>query len=168
MKRSFNNTGSDVFRRNLLAAALLTAFATPIAYAATITVDPTAADSDGVVLDTKCSLREAVLSVNKGLDVGDCRAVVTEAYGTNDTINLPDGTYTLTLAGLDETYDPAKPPTDLAAVVNTPDASKGDLDLSNSVTIVGAGSEKQRSNGIRLRHRVPVPTGYSTYTTLRT
>jgi predicted outer membrane repeat protein len=44
------------------------------------------------------------------------------------------------LAGLDETYDPAKPPTVLDAVVNAPDASKGDLDLSNSVTIVGAGS----------------------------
>ena len=42
MKNSLNNPGSDVFRRNLLAAALLTAFATPGAYAATITVDPTA------------------------------------------------------------------------------------------------------------------------------
>ena len=107
-------------------------------------VDPTAADSDGVVPDTKCSLREAVLSVNRGVDVGDCRAVVTEAYGTNDAINLPAGTYTLTLAGLDETYDSGKPPTDYTAVVNAPDASKGDLDLINNVTIVGAGSEKTR------------------------
>ena len=144
MKNLLRNQRSDVFRNNFLAAALLAALATPSAYAATITVDPTAADSDGVVLDTKCSLREAVLSVNKGLDVGDCRAVVTEAYGTNDTINLPAGTFTLTLAGLDETYDPAKLPNDLAAVVNTPDASKGDLDLSNSVTFVGAGSGKTK------------------------
>jgi predicted outer membrane repeat protein len=140
MKNTIINFGLGTFRCSLLAAAMVAAFAAQGVYAATITVDPIAADSDGVVLDTKCSLREAVISVNKGLDVGDCRAVVTEAYGTNDTINLPAGIYTLTLAGLDETYDPAKLPTDLAAVVNTPDASKGDLDLSNSVTFVGAGS----------------------------
>ena len=73
MKNSLNNPGSDVFRRNLLAAALLTAFATPGVYAATITVDPTASDA-AVAGDGKCSLREAVLSINDGANVGDCVA----------------------------------------------------------------------------------------------
>ena len=76
MKNTIINFGSGTFRRSLLAAAMLAAFAAQGVYAATITVDPIAADSDGVVLDTKCSLREAVISVNKGLDVGDCRAVL--------------------------------------------------------------------------------------------
>ncbi len=77
MKNSLNNTGSEVFRRNLLAAALLTAFATPGVYAATITVDPTASDA-AVAGDGKCSLREAVLSINDGANVGDCVANLTE------------------------------------------------------------------------------------------
>jgi hypothetical protein len=139
MKNSINNSGSCTFHRSMLAAAMLAAFAASGAYAATITVDPTAVDA-AVAGDGKCSLREAVLSVNAGANKGDCVAVVAEAYGTNDTINLPAGTYKLTLAGLDETYDSGKPPTDLAAVVNTPDASKGDLDLTNNVTVLGAGS----------------------------
>ena len=139
MKNSIFNSGSCTFHRSLLAAAMLVAFAASSAYAATITVDPTAVDA-ATAGDGKCSLREAVLSVNAGANAGDCVAVVTEAYGTNDTINLPAGTYTLTLAGLDETYDSTKPPWDISAVINTPDASKGDLDLTNSVTILGAGS----------------------------
>jgi CSLREA domain-containing protein len=137
MKCSFNNTGSEVFRRNLLAAALMAAFATPGAYAATITVN-TISDAAAAAGDGMCSLREAVLAVNSGgMNPTDCVvADPAEAYGINDTIILPEGTYTLTLAGLDETSAAGAPPT----VVNVPDAAVGDLDLLKSVKIVGAGS----------------------------
>jgi hypothetical protein len=137
MKSSLNNTGSEVFRRNLLAAALLTAFATPGVFAATITVDPTASDA-AVAGDGKCSLREAVLSINDGANVGDCVANVTELWGTNDTITLPAGTYNLTVTGLDESVSGTAP---TYTVTNAPDAAKGDLDITKSVRIVGAGAD---------------------------
>jgi len=137
MKTSLNNPGSDVFRRNLLAAALLTAFATPGVYAATITVDPTASDA-AVAGDGKCSLREAVLSINDGANVGDCVANITENWGTNDTITLPAGTYNLTVTGLDESVSGTAP---TYTVTNAPDAAKGDLDITKSVRILGAGAD---------------------------
>jgi len=68
-----------------------------------------------------CALREAITNVNDGADTFlDCTA--TGAYGTNDTINLPAGTYTNTISG---------PFTeDLNA--------SGDLDIHKSVTINGS------------------------------
>lgn len=131
---------------SLLACSLLT---TGLTHAATLTVDASAVDEDGTeiaapggrvaaqstVSDGKCSLREAILSVNTGSNVGDCQA--TGTYGTDDTINLPAGIHTLTLGGTDESYDTGTtPPT----VVNTPNAMRGDLDILKSVRIVGAGS----------------------------
>ena len=95
-------------QRSLLSLAVMAAFAAPAAHAATITVAPTSVDAS-VAGDGLCSLREAVLSVNAGADRGDCVAVVTEAYGTNDTIVLPAGTYSLTESGLDETFTDAAP-----------------------------------------------------------
>lgn len=122
-------------KRSLLSLAIMAAFAMPSAYAATLNVTTTADVLNGS--DGLCSLREAVMSVNAGANSGDCVAVVTEAYGTNDTINLPAGTYQLTLIGLDETPST----TDSTAVTqNTPNASIGDLDLTASVKIIGAGS----------------------------
>jgi hypothetical protein len=128
-------------QRSLLSLAVMAAFAAPAAQAATITVAPTSVDA-AVAGDGLCSLREAVLSVNAGADQGDCVAVVTEAYGTNDTIVLPAGTYTLALSGLDETYTDAAPgdPNGVPTVSNVPDATVGDLDLQKSVKIVGAGA----------------------------
>lgn len=128
-------------QRSLLSLAVMAAFAAPAAHAATITVAPTSVDAS-VAGDGLCSLREAVLSVNAGADQGDCVAVVAEAYGTNDTIVLPAGTYTLTESGLDETYTDAAPgdPSAVPAVSNVPDASVGDLDIQKSVKIVGAGA----------------------------
>jgi hypothetical protein len=123
-------------RKALFGMMVLAAVGASPVYAATITVDPTAADA-AVAGDAKCSLREAVLSVNAGANVGDCVAVVTEAYGTNDTIVLPAGTYTLTLSGVDEIENAATTPLD---VLNTPDATIGDLDVTKSVRIIGAGS----------------------------
>jgi MYXO-CTERM domain-containing protein len=126
---------------SLLTLALLAALAVPTAQAASLTVDPSAADA-ATAGDGKCSLREAVLSVNAGANVGDCVATVLEAYGSNDTINLPAGVYTLTRMGLDETYVDTAPgnPNSLPTVSNVGDATMGDLDLSKSVKIIGAGA----------------------------
>ncbi|MDH5636979.1 MAG: hypothetical protein OEZ04_00640 [Nitrospinota bacterium] len=93
------------------------------AWAATITVDTTA---DIVATDAACSLREAVNNVNAMADTtgGDCVA----ATG-GDIISLPAGRYTLTGA----TGDDAN--------------LSGDLDISNAVTIKGAGAAKTIING---------------------
>ncbi len=128
------------FRSSPLALALLAALAGASAQAATILVDPTAVDEPLAIMGTrdgKCSLREAVNSVNAGADLGDCVATVTEPYGTNDTITLPAGAYRLTLTGLDES---ASGTGETAVVVNAPNADMGDLDLLKSVRIIGAGS----------------------------
>ena len=86
------------------------------AQAATITADPTAAD--GVAADAKCSLREAITAANaNSTGGGDC----TMGSGT-DTVQVPAGTYTLTGAAND----------DLNA--------SGDLDVTESATIAGAGA----------------------------
>lgn len=114
----------------------------PAAQAATITANPAAideaADTDGL-----CSLREAVLSIDSQANRGGCLADVTQPWGTNDTINLPAGTYTLTVSGLDEGYTDTAPtdPNVVPTVTNTPDATIGDLDLTLSVKIVGAGRD---------------------------
>lgn len=128
-------------RKALFGAMVLAAAGAMPAYGATITVDPTAADA-AIAGDSKCSLREAVLSINAGADVGDCVAVVTEAYGTNDTITMPAGLYTLTLGGVDETYTDSDPqsPTVFPVEVITSDATKGDLDIKKSVRIIGEGA----------------------------
>ncbi|MDO8449332.1 MAG: choice-of-anchor Q domain-containing protein [Rhodoferax sp.] len=124
-------------RRSLLTLALMGAFVAPGAYAATYTVDTLADDSNG----STCSLRDAVLSVNSGGDVGGCHADLTQAWGVNDTINLPAGTYRLAKGGLDET---AVGTAETAAESNVPDASVGDLDVLKSVKIIGAGSGTTR------------------------
>src|SRR5262245_31951520 len=87
--------------------------------AAVITVNSTA-DSD--TRDTVLTLREAVLVNNRTLAVATLTAaeqaqvVGTPSSADADTINVPAGTYTLTIAGPDE------------------DASAtGDLDITDSV-----------------------------------
>lgn len=129
-------------RKAILGMAVLAAMGAMPVRAATITVDPTAADA-AAAGDGKCSLREAVLSVNAGANVGDCVAVVAEAYGTNDTISLPAGTYDLTVTGLDEGYE-ASAGSEPWVETNTPDASMGDLDILKSVHIVGAGADSTK------------------------
>jgi len=124
-------------RHSSLFLVLMAILATPVAHAATLTADPTAVD-EATDSDGLCSLREAVLSVNAGIDQGGCSADVTEAYGTNDTINLPAGTYNLTVTGFDEGWAPSAG-ADPYVVTNSPDASVGDLDIVKSVKIVGAG-----------------------------
>ncbi len=90
--------------------------------AATINVTADAPD-DNTGGDGQCSLREAITSINNGSDFGDCTAIITpDGYGTNDNIVLPAGTYTNSISGAGE-------------INNT----TGDLNISRSVTITGAG-----------------------------
>jgi predicted outer membrane repeat protein len=121
-------------------AVLATCLAAGGAYGATLTVAPSAIDQ-AIDTDGQCSLREAVMSVNAQANVGPCVADLTQTWGTQDTIKLPAGTYTLTLSGLDENFldsDPSGTLTPL--VVNVGDATVGDLDISRSVRIEGAGA----------------------------
>ncbi|WP_119353603.1 choice-of-anchor Q domain-containing protein [Azohydromonas sediminis] len=118
----------------LAATAALCAMPT---WAATLTADPTA--TDGFAGDDKCSLREAVMAINAGTATADCANSVADGFGVNDTINLPAGTYTLTTDGVDETYVASGGTVPWVADI-TSDASRGDLDITKSVKIVGAGS----------------------------
>jgi CSLREA domain-containing protein len=117
------------------------------AYAATINVNTT----DDVIdaADGKCSLREAVIAANtndvSGAVAGECAAGeaawVGEVPGVVDVIVVPASVvpYTLTLDGSDEVgvdgVDGGLPTVEV-----TPDPTKGDLDITESVTIMGAGS----------------------------
>ncbi|MBI4732327.1 MAG: sortase [Chloroflexi bacterium] len=78
------------------------------AQAATFVVTKTADTADGTC-DADCSLREAIIAAN--------------AAAGNDTITVPAGTYTLTIAGTGE---------DATAT--------GDLDITSNITINGAGA----------------------------
>jgi len=123
-------------RKALFGLMVLAAAGAMPVYAATITVDPTAAD--GVINDGACSLREAVIQINMGANSIDCKSPSTaDIYGTNDTITLPAGTYTLTVQGVDETPNTSTTP---ATVDNIPNAAVGDLDITRSLRIIGAGS----------------------------
>jgi len=79
----------------------------------TITVDTT---NDELNTDGDCSLREAIQAANTDSAVSGC-----PAGSGADTIVLPVGIYTLTIAGVDEN-----------------DNATGDLDVSGSLTISGA------------------------------
>jgi len=81
---------------------------------------------------TCSSLREAIMFSNGN--------TATDGTQTQDTIMLPEGTYVLTIEGADETFDPVGNPDEAPAVTNAPDAGLGDLDLTESVIIEGAGS----------------------------
>ncbi len=101
----------------LLAVFLLFAVLAPEASLAaeaqsgpTFTVTKPSDSNDGLCAIDDCSLREAILAANA-------------AAGTNG-IDLPAGTYTLSLAG-----------------ANEDGAATGDLDISGDLTLVGAGAQ---------------------------
>src|SRR5262245_12191289 len=101
----------------LLAAGVLTIGASS---ADANTIDVTIAD-DVVADDGRCSLREAVRSAN--LDAAPFASAGECAAGDRaDTINLPTGTFPLSISGTDE------------------DAQAGDLDVLGELTIAGAGA----------------------------
>jgi CSLREA domain-containing protein len=101
----------------LLLAASLLAPAAPAHAAGTITVTTTA---DEYGAGPACSLREAVRTANDGANFGGCVLSGTQPF----TINLPAGTYQLTIGGANEDNN-----------------ATGDLDIRASGTaIVGAGA----------------------------
>lgn len=83
--------------------------------AATITVDTTA---DELNLDGDCSLREAIQAANTDTAIDACTA-----GSGSDTIQVPQGTYPLTIAGAFEDQN-----------------QTGDLDVRSDVTIIGTGT----------------------------
>jgi hypothetical protein len=101
-----------------------------------------------------CSLREAVIAANtntaSGGMAGECAA--DQAAPTVDVINIPAGTYTLTTAPINNTLVNTTPDTeytfgeytltwngvDAFDATVTPDATNGDLDITESVNLVGA------------------------------
>ena len=105
--------------RLLLAATLVsglawTAWPASQVYAAAITVN-TVADENNV--DGDCSLREAIIAANTDNAVDAC-----PTGNGADTINLPAGTYILSLLGTGENA-----------------AATGDLDITKDLTLLGAG-----------------------------
>jgi CSLREA domain-containing protein len=99
-----------ILRFLLLIALVFSALMpTTTAHAAGFAVTKTADTADGTC-DADCSLREAIIAAN--------------AAAGDDTITVPAGTYTLTIAGIGE---------DAAAT--------GDLDLTSNITINGAGAD---------------------------
>jgi CSLREA domain-containing protein len=103
-----------LFAVALGANLMLMAVYAPIARAATISVTTTDDENN---VDGDCSLREAVRAANLNQAVDAC-----PAGSGADTISLPAGNYVLTIAGASE---------DLALT--------GDLDITASATITGAG-----------------------------
>ena len=92
----------------------------PVAHAATITVNST---TDAIADNGECTLREAIIAANtdtaSGVAAGECGA----GAGA-DIIELPAGTYTLTLSGVNAEEDAA---------------ALGDLDITADLQINGTG-----------------------------
>ncbi|MBI4770972.1 MAG: CSLREA domain-containing protein, partial [Chloroflexi bacterium] len=103
-----------------------------IARAATIVVNTTADEYN--TNPGACSLREAVEAANTDAPFGGC-----PAGSGDDTITLPAGAYTLTLAGTPEDAN-----------------TRGDLDLTSNLTLQGAGASTTivDGNGSTLNDRV--------------
>ncbi len=108
----------------------------------TINVNST---NDDLVVNGNCTLREAIRAANTDAPVDQCPA----GSGT-DTIVLPEGTYTLAVPGTGEDQ-----------------AATGDLDITQAVSIVGAGLANTiiDGNGVALQDRVfdvdPLASGIS-------
>ena len=127
---------SQVFRRQsavsaafaalpFLIGALCVLLSVPASAQATIAVTTT---DDELNADGDCSLREAVEAANRDLAIDGCAAG--SGY---DTINVPAGVYTITLAGAGE------------------DANQtGDYDITSDMQILGAGPGSTEITGATL------------------
>ena len=73
---------------------LLLAAAVPVVNGATLQVNTTADIANSV---NGCSLRTAAKAVNEGNDIGGCKNINGEPYGTNDTILVAPGNYPMQL-----------------------------------------------------------------------
>jgi CSLREA domain-containing protein len=119
-------------RKALFGVIVLAAAGAMPVHAATIAVTSFA---DAVADDGVCSLREAVIAANTNTATGGCAAGESVVA---DVINLPAGTYTLSISGSDEVEDAST--VGVLDMLNTPNPAIGDLDIIESVTITGAGS----------------------------
>jgi len=118
--RTIRVIGTLAFGMGLaLVVAWLLTYSTPIVRAASLSVNTTSDENDGCGVG-QCSLRDAIIDANSS--------------GSDDTITVPAGTYTLTQS------------------TGGPDATYLDLDItsSNALTIVGAGPSSTiiNANGI--------------------
>lgn len=106
--------------------------------AATINVTTT---SDQIADTGTCSLREAIIAANtnapSGATAGECASGSSSA---TDTINVPAGTYLLSLVGSEGS--------------TATNAAIGDLDLTQRVTIIGAGTTTTIVDGLALNSRI--------------
>ncbi len=120
----------------LFISLILIASSLNLAQAATINVTANAADVlNGA--DNSCALREAITNINNGMATfADCPNMGA-AFGMGDTINLPAGTYTNTIASTNEDFN-----------------ANGDLDILRSVAIVGAGAAATFIDGGMVMDRV--------------
>ncbi len=132
------NKYNDVIVTILLLSSLWLAASMLPAFAADFTVNNSSDAVDinpgngiCVTAGSNCTLRAAVMEAN--------------ALPGADTIAVPAGTYELTITGVDERCDGTTPctidgTTGAYVPVITFDASQGDLDITDDVTITGAGS----------------------------
>jgi uncharacterized repeat protein (TIGR01451 family) len=133
---------SGIVTNVLLAGGLLLAAALPVS-AAIFNVSPSG--DDELSTNGDCSLREAIINSNDNAATKpDCPAGEAGTVAT-DIINIPPGTYNLTISGVDERCDGAVPCTGTDPGPYTPvitsDPSQGDLDINDDLMIVGAGAD---------------------------
>jgi len=107
---------------------LLAAMVLP-AESATINVSTNASDVLGD--NNICALREAITNINNATNTYTDCASVAGSYGTADTINLPAGSYT----------------NSIAVAGSSPNNATGDLYILKSVTINGAGAWRTTIDG---------------------
>jgi CSLREA domain-containing protein len=118
IRSSSNRSRVRLGRAEIAAAIVSLWFFIGLGYsarAATIDVDTTADELD---LDGNCSLREAIQAANTDTAVDGCAA----GSGA-DTVTVPSGTFALSIAGVGEDGN-----------------ATGDLDVTDSLTITGAGA----------------------------
>ena len=119
MRISPQRTSRIIFKTSVILLALLLTGSLS-AHAATIAVTTTT--DELTAPGTGCSLREAIQNINNAaLTYPECLDGAGTGFGVSDTINVPAGTYTTTLPGVE----------DLNA--------GGDFDITKPLTITGAG-----------------------------
>lgn len=103
------------------ALVAMTCLSSQILNAATIAVTTTTDELNNT--GDGCSLREAIQSINNGANYNECANSSGDAYGTNDTINIPAGTYLIAINGPCENLN-----------------ATGDFDILKNISIIGAGA----------------------------
>jgi CSLREA domain-containing protein len=126
-----------VARAMALAAVLLTVLLPAAGTTLASGVIQVTTTQDVLATDSLCSLREAVRSANLDQPIGGCTA-----GSGNDTIDVPAGTYVLTIAGRNENV-----------------GLTGDLDIKSRLTLRGAGADATTIDGGYLDRVVQVHEG---------